>query len=94
MASEALPAAAAPPATRASRYAWTVVVLLALASIIAYIDRVNLSVAIVDPHFRDFFGLDNGEAAFHWTGSSFKLIRLDDIGKLAGGDAAPPSGTP
>lgn len=26
---------------------------------------------------------ENGEAAFHWTGKSFKLIRLDDIGKLA-----------
>ena len=78
MASEALPAAAAPPATRASRYAWTVVVLLALASIIAYIDRVNLSVAIVDPHFRDFFGLDNTDrglvnSAFFWTYAALQI---------------------
>lgn len=36
---------------------------------------------------------ENGEAAFHWTGSSFKIIRLDDIGKLAGGGDKPADGT-
>ncbi|HEU0031736.1 MAG TPA: hypothetical protein VFQ53_13960 [Kofleriaceae bacterium] len=34
---------------------------------------------------------ENGEAAFHWTGNSFKLIRLDDIGKLADGGGTPPA---
>jgi len=28
-------------------------------------------------------GYEQGEAAFHWTGKSLELIRLDDIGKLA-----------
>ena len=79
MASEALPPAAAAPAQkRTSRYAWTVVVLLAVASIIAYIDRVNLSVAIVDPQFKDFFQLDNTDrgllnSAFFWTYAALQI---------------------
>lgn len=79
MASEALPAAAAATSpAQSSRYAWTVVVLLALASVIAYIDRVNLSVAIVDPHFKAFFQLDNTDrglanSAFFWTYAALQI---------------------
>ena len=70
--------AAAPSAARSSRYVWTVVVLLALASIIAYIDRVNLSVAIVDEQFKAHFRLDNTDrglvnSAFFWTYAALQI---------------------
>lgn len=69
---------AARSAPRTSGYAWTVVVLLAIASIIAYIDRVNLSVAVVDPAFRDFFALDESDrglanSAFFWTYAALQI---------------------
>jgi ACS family D-galactonate transporter-like MFS transporter len=79
MASTSLPrSAAAARDDRVGAYAWTVVVLLALASIIAYIDRVNLSVAVVDPTFKDFFGLDDTDrgmanSAFFWTYAALQI---------------------
>ncbi len=51
---------------------WGVVVLLALAAVFAYIDRVNLSVALIDPGFKHFFKLTNTDrgltnSAFFWS---------------------------
>jgi ACS family D-galactonate transporter-like MFS transporter len=51
---------------------WGIVVLLAIASVIAYIDRVNLSVALVDPGFESVFNLSNTQrgfanSAFFWS---------------------------
>lgn len=64
--------AAVPAPKQTARGLWVVVVLLALASIVAYIDRVNLSVALIDPHFKAFFGLNNTDrglanSAFFWS---------------------------
>ncbi len=52
--------------------------LLALAMVIAYIDRSNLSVAITLPEFRSHFGIDDRErgavlAAFFW---SYALLQI------------------
>jgi MFS family permease len=51
---------------------WTIVGLLAIANIIAYVDRTNLSVAIAAPDFRNFFGLTDPQrgdlsSAFFWS---------------------------
>lgn len=51
---------------------WGIIGLLCLGMIIAYFDRVNLSVALAEPDFRNFFQLtdrDRGSlnAAFFWT---------------------------
>ena len=59
-------------ATGAAYRRWTVAVLLAVASVIAYVDRVNLSVALVDVDFKAFFGLSNTDrglanSAFFWS---------------------------
>lgn len=55
-----------------NRARWSIIGLLALASVIAYIDRVNLSVALADADFQAFFGLTNTDrglvnSAFFWT---------------------------
>jgi ACS family D-galactonate transporter-like MFS transporter len=57
---------------------WTIVVLLALASVVAYVDRVNLSVALIDVHFKEFFQLTNADrgmvsSAFFW---SYALLQI------------------
>jgi MFS family permease len=57
---------------------WAVVALLALASIIAYVDRVNLSVALIDPAFKNFFRISNTDrgllnSAFFW---SYSLLQI------------------
>jgi MFS transporter, ACS family, D-galactonate transporter len=57
---------------------WSVVVLLCLGMVIAYIDRTALSVAIAVPEFRDFFGLTNSQrglmnSAFFW---SYALLQV------------------
>ena len=66
----------------AARYSvahrWTIVVLLAFASIIAYVDRVNLSVALIDTDFKDYFQLTNTDrgmvsSAFFW---SYALLQI------------------
>ncbi len=51
---------------------WTTVILLAIANIIAYVDRTNLSVAIASADFKSFFNLDNNQrgalnSAFFWS---------------------------
>ncbi|HUS05284.1 MAG TPA: MFS transporter [Bryobacteraceae bacterium] len=51
---------------------WTIVVLLAVANIIAYVDRSNLAVAVTDIDFSTFFHLSNDDkgllhSAFFWT---------------------------
>ncbi|MBI1898242.1 MAG: MFS transporter [Acidobacteria bacterium] len=51
---------------------WTIVGLLCLANIIAYVDRMNLSVAVAADDFKGFFGLDDAQrgylnSAFFWT---------------------------
>jgi ACS family D-galactonate transporter-like MFS transporter len=57
---------------------WAIVVLLALASIVAYIDRVNLSVALIDVDFKTFFGLSNTDrglanSAFFWSYAALQI---------------------
>jgi MFS family permease len=57
---------------------WSIVVLLCLGMVIAYIDRTALSVAIALPEFRDFFGLTNSQrglmnSAFFW---SYALLQV------------------
>jgi ACS family D-galactonate transporter-like MFS transporter len=57
---------------------WSVVVLLCLGMVIAYIDRTALSVAIAVPEFRDYFGLTNSQrglmnSAFFW---SYALLQV------------------
>lgn len=51
---------------------WTIVGLLCIANIIAYVDRSNLSVAIAAPEFRNFFRLTDAQrgdlsSAFFWS---------------------------
>jgi len=57
---------------------WTVIGLLCLGYILAYFDRVNLSVALADPQFRNFFGLsdiDRGtlNSAFFWSYAALQI---------------------
>lgn len=57
---------------------WLVVVLLALAAVFAYIDRVNLSVALIDPSFKAFFKLSNTDrgltnSAFFWSYAALQI---------------------
>ena len=57
---------------------WAIVVLLAVASIVAYIDRVNLSVALIDVDFKTFFGLSNTDrglanSAFFWSYAALQI---------------------
>src|SRR5215218_3562214 len=51
---------------------WSIVVLLCLGMVIAYIDRTALSVVIAVPEFKRFFGLTDSQrglmnSAFFWT---------------------------
>jgi ACS family D-galactonate transporter-like MFS transporter len=67
----AAPAQVAAP-VYSKRMLWGLVVLLASASVIAYIDRVNRSVALVDPGFESVFDLSNTQrgfanSAFFWS---------------------------
>ncbi len=55
-----------------SKRRWSIVGLLCLGMIIAYFDRVNLSIALATPDFKSFFGLtdqDRGllNSAFFWS---------------------------
>lgn len=65
-----------------SRYSnaalWWIVVLLALVSVIAYIDRVNLSFAIIDGDFKNFFQISDTErglvnSAFFWSYAALQI---------------------
>jgi MFS family permease len=69
-------AKAAPAYSTTAR--WAIVLLLALASIVAYIDRVNLSVALVDADFKSFFNLTNTDrglanSAFFWSYAALQI---------------------
>ncbi len=62
---------------------WSIVVLLCLGMVIAYVDRTALSVAITVPEFRNYFGLTDSQrglmnSAFFW--SYFNLFRLIPTG--------------
>ncbi|HJT41868.1 MAG TPA: MFS transporter [Rhizomicrobium sp.] len=66
------------PAEYSVRLKWGIVVLLAVASVIAYVDRVNISIAIIDPGFKAFFQLDNSDrgligSAFFWTYAALQI---------------------
>lgn len=57
---------------------WWIVILLALACIIAYVDRVNLSFAIIDGDFKNFFQIDNTQrgflnSAFFWSYAALQI---------------------
>ena len=57
---------------------WVIVGLLTLGVIVAYIDRVNLSIAVIDPTFKSFFNLtaaDRGLAtsAFFWSYAALQI---------------------
>jgi ACS family D-galactonate transporter-like MFS transporter len=64
--------------TRSGSRRWFVVGLLALGVIVAYIDRVNLSIAVIDPGFKSFFKLtarDRGlvNSAFFWSYAALQI---------------------
>lgn len=57
---------------------WSIVVLLCLGMVIAYVDRTSLSVAIAVPDFRNYFGLSDSQrglmnSAFFW---SYALLQV------------------
>lgn len=57
---------------------WWIVGLLAISSIIAYMARVNLSVAVIDGEFKDFFQIDNAgrglvNSAFFWSYAALQI---------------------
>ena len=57
---------------------WSIVVLLCLGMVIAYVDRTALSVAIAVPDFRNHFGLTDSQrglmnSAFFW---SYALLQV------------------
>ena len=65
-------------ASRGNVWRWSVVALCTLASIIAYVDRVNLSVAIIDPDFKRVFALSNTDrglvnSAFFWSYAALQI---------------------
>jgi ACS family D-galactonate transporter-like MFS transporter len=57
---------------------WTIIGLLCLGYIVAYFDRVNLSVALASPDFKSFFNLtdvDRGtlNSAFFWSYAALQI---------------------
>lgn len=57
---------------------WTLVTLLGLGVIIAYIDRTNLAIALASPEFRNFFALsDTGRgvlnSVFFWSYTAMQI---------------------
>jgi ACS family D-galactonate transporter-like MFS transporter len=57
---------------------WFGVSLLALGCIIAYVDRVNLSFAVIDPAFKNFFQISNAQrglvnSAFFWSYAALQI---------------------
>ena len=58
--------------TQRSTILWSTVILLAIANIVAYVDRTNLSVAIASTEFKTYFQLTNEQrgalnSAFFWS---------------------------
>lgn len=69
---------AAMAASDGYRRRWWIVILLALACVIAYVDRVNLSFAIIDGDFKNFFQIDNTQrgflnSAFFWSYAALQI---------------------
>ncbi len=61
-----------------SQRRWTIVGLLCLANVVAYFDRVNLSMALTDPSFKAFFHLTDLQrgmlnSAFFWSYALFQI---------------------
>jgi len=57
---------------------WSIIVLLCVGFIIAYFDRINLSIALASPDFKNFFRLtdvDRGtlNSAFFWTYAALQI---------------------
>jgi MFS family permease len=57
---------------------WWIVVLLALGCVIAYVDRVNLSFAVIDGDFKAFFHISDTErgllnSAFFWSYAALQI---------------------
>ena len=57
---------------------WWIIILLALASIIAYMARVDLSVAVIDGDFKQFFQINNTgrglvNSAFFWSYAALQI---------------------
>lgn len=66
------------PVARTNAWRWSVVALCTLASIIAYVDRVNLSVAVIDTDFKQVFNLSNTDrglvnSAFFWSYAALQI---------------------
>jgi len=65
-----------------SRRRWAILGLLCLGMMIAYFDRVNLSVALAHQSFKEFFGLTDADrgalnSAFFW---SYAFCRSRPVG--------------
>ena len=63
---------------------WSIVVLLCLGMVIAYVDRTALSVAIAVPDFRDHFGLDGQPAGADELGVLLVVCAASGSGRMAG----------
>lgn len=64
--------------TRLGASIWIGVWLLALGCVIAYVDRVNLSFAVIDKDFKQFFQISNTErglvnSAFFWSYAALQI---------------------
>jgi MFS family permease len=75
---QAIPRSAATPVASVIVRRWSIVGLLTIGVIVAYIDRVNLSVAVLDTGFKSTFAL-NAQArglvnsAFFWSYAAFQI---------------------
>src|SRR5436189_5654232 len=66
------------PQPFSNAWRWSVLSLLTLGCIIAYVDRVNLSVAVIDADFKQVFGLSNTDrglvnSAFFWSYAALQI---------------------
>jgi MFS family permease len=66
-----------PPAV-SNAWRWSVLSLLTLGCVIAYVDRVNLSVAVIDADFKQVFRLSNTDrglanSAFFWSYAALQI---------------------
>ncbi|MBM3726725.1 MAG: MFS transporter [Acidobacteria bacterium] len=66
------------PAAITPAYRWSVVGILCLGVIVAYFDRVNLSVALADTAFKNFFKLSDTDrgllgSVFFWTYAALQI---------------------
>src|SRR5437764_4020055 len=66
------------PQPFSNAWRWSVLSLLTLGCIIAYVDRVNLSVAVIDADFKQVFRLSNTDrglanSAFFWSYAALQI---------------------